>query len=95
MKWNNQRKDDTFEDIGKMSVSDVVETLDILKIREYAEVFPGVPFKDALSELFPALGERIKQNPHAFGMTRAEVKKGIKEAKEYNAKKYKDKDKTA
>lgn len=63
------------EDFVKMPVSDIVELLDLLKIREYAQVFPTVSFQDALTELFPALGKRVEKNPAEFGVTQTELKK--------------------
>lgn len=66
---------DYIQEFVEMPVCDIVELLDALKIREYAQVFPTVSFQDALTELFPALGKRVESNPEEYGITRAEVKK--------------------
>lgn len=76
----------SIEEFVKIPVSDAVGILDMLKIKEYAQVFPTISFQDALKVLFPALGIRIEQNPKEYGLTRTEVRKMKKEAKEARAR---------
>jgi hypothetical protein len=82
-----QNKEEMIEDFAKMPVLDVIELLDLLKIREYSSVFPTKSFQDALKDLYPALGKRIEQNPKEYGFTRTEVKEMKQKAKEYHQKK--------